>query len=152
MRTHPMRDLGLMAAGTLGENRPAQRIVRAAHRSAAFGMASFWIRHGDWYSTQMFQRRPTIVYRFRMAGTIFQIPVLSTYRTDPFAIIVTNALHWQRQQNIFAEDVLQLNPVALIKSHLGFTLVDGDLFAVSFSHRPIVQLEIGIERAQRKFQ
>src|SRR5579862_2553706 len=47
MRAYAVRDLGLVAARTLRQNRSAERIVRAARRSAAFGMTSFWIRHGS---------------------------------------------------------------------------------------------------------
>ena len=45
MGADSMGELRLMAIGALGQNGPAQRIVRAARRRTAFGVSSFGIWH-----------------------------------------------------------------------------------------------------------
>src|SRR5258708_15475526 len=42
---HTVRQLGFVAIGTLGQNRPAQGIVRPARRGAPLGVSSFGIWH-----------------------------------------------------------------------------------------------------------
>jgi hypothetical protein len=45
VRANAMGQFGLVAIGALGQNGPAQRVVRAAGGGAALGVTSFWIRH-----------------------------------------------------------------------------------------------------------
>jgi hypothetical protein len=42
-----VRKLGRVAVRTLRHDRANQKVMRAAGRSAALGVTSFWIRHGE---------------------------------------------------------------------------------------------------------
>jgi hypothetical protein len=49
----------------------------------------------------IFQRLPAVINRLRLAAAFFLIPILPAHRTDSFTELATDALHRQRQQNIF---------------------------------------------------
>src|ERR1039457_3417555 len=75
---------------------------------------------------QITERAPAIVHRrFTIARRL--VPVLAATGADSFTGLAAHPLHRQRQQNLLAEDVLQLQAV-LVKSNFRFARVDLDLF------------------------
>ena len=48
--------------------------------------------------------------------------------------------------------VAQFDPIALVKAHLGFALVDSDFFAVSVGDGSIIQLKVRIDRTFRRIE
>src|SRR5215469_13167401 len=93
-----------------------------------------------------FQRLPAVIDSLRVAAAVFLIPILPADRANSLTNFATDTLHRQRKQNVLAQNLFKRNPVAVVKPHLRFALVNGDLFAIAFRYRTIIQLKIRIER------
>src|SRR5690348_5536332 len=129
MRAGAVRQLGLVAVGTLRAARGAQRIVSAARGGAPLGVSSFWIWHSlRSFGLKIFQGLPTVVHRLGMTAAMDQVAILAANWTDPPAFFAANPLHGHSEQHIFSQNILQIDTAALIKGDFGLTGIDFDIF------------------------
>ena len=52
-----------------------------------------------------------------------QVSVLSTVRTEPFAVFATYRLHRQTQQDLLPDDITDLDKITKIESNFGIFLL-----------------------------
>src|ERR1019366_8026011 len=156
--------LGFVAVGALGQAGGFERIVRAAGAGPLLGVSTFGIRHISFSTNLSSAGAPRCIFknvsdlkfaeRFQAMVVAFDaaiafniVPVLATDRANSFAVFAAHSLHRQGQQDLFAEDIFQFQTAVLIKTDLGFALVDFHFFRSRDDGNGLVkQVEAGIQR------
>src|SRR5208283_1760044 len=96
---------------------------------------------------------PAIIRLYGAAIASALIPVRPTNGANSLAVFTANSLHRQGEQDLFAEDILQLQSATFIKSDFRLAFVNLNLFVARDVRRRLVkQVEAGIERMTRVHQ
>ena len=159
-----VRELGLVTVGALAERFGREEVVCATGGRALFGMSPFRICHDYYLSylprdvapaksgirllqlvSQAIQGVPTGIAAFLSAIARLVITILAALRAEALAIWPTHGLDRHGQQNLFAEHVFQLQPIALVITDLSLSFADVDLVGTLLGfQRPVEQVERAI--------
>jgi hypothetical protein len=159
-----VRELGFVTVGALAERFGREEVVCATGGRALFRMSPFRICHGYYLSylprdiapaksgirllqlvAKAVQCVPPGIALLLSAVARFVVTILAAMRAEALAIWPTNSLDRHGQQNLFAEHVFQLQPIALVIPYLGLSFADVDLIGTFFGfQRPVQQVERAI--------
>src|SRR5260370_8768024 len=138
LRTGAMRQLPLVAVGTLGKRSRRQIVMSTASRRARLGVPPFWIWHcinlpGAWLAAtthdpnsslqllaDIFQYAPARVSHGGGAVATFHVQVAPTVRAQTFAPGTANLFHRQGQQDLLLQHLLQQQTFTLILTNFPF--------------------------------
>ena len=88
-----------------------------------------------------------------MAAAFLLVPELTAERTDSFAVIAANGMHWQPQENLLTNHIRELDPRTTIKSNVQVGGVNFAFLAGSeILFGAIEKVEIAVQGNARRFQ
>src|SRR5512140_1969048 len=127
-RADGMGALGRLALRADAHRRLGQLLVRAPLVPAALRSASFRIRHGLLpFPFQVLENFERALCLSRDAGALLQIPVLPAHGADPAAPLGTNVLQRELKGHLLPQDVVRLDPRAVIIPDIEVFLMKFDL-------------------------